>query len=79
MFVYYFYLKVICDDGDVRLSVDHLTPEPFELVEDELARGRVEVCVGGSYGSVCADLWDYEDSTVVCRQLGFSTYGEPFK
>ena len=37
---------VSCDDGDVRLSIDNEPPESYELIDDELARGRVEVCDG---------------------------------
>ena len=65
----------LCEDGVMRLSLDNRLPEPQELIDDELARGRVEICNGGSYEAVCGDTWSFESASVVCSELGFSPYG----
>ena len=53
-----------CDDWDIRL-VDGA---------NEL-QGRVEVCLGGLWGTVCDDFWGPLDAGVVCASLGYSRQG----
>ena len=47
-------------------------------IKDELKIGRVEVCVGGEFGSVCHDekFSNSKAISVICHQLGFSRYGQ---
>lgn len=50
-----------CPNGDVQL-VDGKSAD----------RGRVQLCIGGVWNTICADsYWTNEDAQVICRQLGF--------
>eukprot|EP00731_Ephydatia_muelleri_P037026 Em0380g6a len=74
-----------CIDGQIRLIVgpDALSfyqsgnPSALYLDSDldQLSRGRVEVCLGGQFGTVCSQTWSNKDASVACRSLGYSPYG----
>ena len=61
----FFHISAFCKNGTMRIQDG-----------DGVTYGRVEVCVGGLWGTICSNFWDYEDAAVVCKQLGLSPYGK---
>ena len=60
-----FYSLALCQDGDIQLAGGS-----YNNV------GRIDLCVNGTWGTICSNSFDNKDASVVCQQLGYSTFGK---
>ena len=49
-----------CRDGEISLINGNYPSE-----------GTIQICLNNVWGTVCDDLWDRNDATVVCNSLGY--------
>ena len=68
-------VRLMAGDDDYELYMGERVPNT-NFIKDTLSQGRVEICINGIFGTVCAEDWSNEDASVVCRELGFSASGE---
>ena len=61
--VYYFIAP--CTNGTIRLAGASYVPQ----------EGRVEMCLGNVWGTICDSLWGAPDAQVACHQLGYPITG----
>ena len=58
------------------IAPDNCTHGEVHLLSGSNEReGTVEVCIHGYWGTICDNGWDSRDAGVICRQLGYSSFG----
>ena len=57
----------LCQNGTIRLYSD--SGNYFRRY------GRVEICIDNVWGTICDNYWNDKDASVVCKMLGYSSYG----
>ena len=80
----FFYYPALCEDFGVRIIVEdevtfysghELKPSTY-YIDNELAIGRIEICLREKWKPICEDFFTQADASVVCQQLGFSRAGK---
>ena len=57
-------MVIVCRHGEVRLG-----GSSYHTI------GRVDVCINGTWGTICSTSFTDNDASVVCSDLGYIPYG----
>ena len=68
---FHIYIIIVCYEGSVRLR----NQTSFFDGRGYTYRGRVDVCLNGTYLPICDLGWDSRDAQVVCTQVIGSSFG----
>ena len=67
------------DDAGVRCQEAECNETNVRLVGGASeTEGRVEVCLGGLWGTICDNFWDTPDARVICTQLHLPSEGTSY-
>lgn len=64
--IFSIYVFIVLVDGSLRLTAGGSSPYIYG--------GRLELYEAGGWGTICNDVWDRQDASVACTQMGFSGF-----
>ena len=56
-------------------NLDCSSGEVSVIGGSSITEGRVEICVNGTWATVCENFFDTNNAVVICNQLGYPSLG----